>query len=140
MGRIGSRYTLEEKLFYIGMVNDYGFSAKAVEKIHGVDHNLVNRWLTRYSDDGVNAFEPKHTHQQYSQQFKQEVVQKYLAGNISYQQLACDYGIPANSDIVQWVSLYTSGQSLQTTGRAKTIGCKLIPETTFKRAYNPRLQ
>ncbi|WP_273933021.1 helix-turn-helix domain-containing protein [Lacticaseibacillus paracasei] len=121
MGRIGSRYTLEETLFYIGMVNDYGFSTKAVEKIHGVNHNLVNRWLACYSDDSVHGLESKHTHQQYSQQFKQEIVQKYLAGNISYQQLACDFGIPDHSVIAAWVSLYTSGQSLQATGRAKLM-------------------
>lgn len=121
MGRIGSRYTPEEKLFYIGLVNEGGWSSQAVERIHGIDHHQVNQWLNRYAADGVDGLKSRHTHKKYSHEFKLEVVQKYLAGNTSFRQLAVAYGIPAKTVIGQWVSLYTSGKSLQATGRAKPM-------------------
>jgi transposase-like protein len=121
MGRKGSRYTLEEKLFYIGLVRESGWAPKAVQREYGVKDDQVRQWIERFMSDGVNGLRPRRTQQKYSQEFKLEVVQKYLAGNTSYPALAREYGIPSNSVIVQWVSLYTSGKSLQTTGRARPM-------------------
>ncbi|MGE9132246.1 helix-turn-helix domain-containing protein, partial [Lacticaseibacillus paracasei] len=36
MGRKGSRYTLEEKLFYIGLVREGGWAPWAVQREYGV--------------------------------------------------------------------------------------------------------
>lgn len=118
MGRKGSRYTLEEKLFYIGLVNDDGLSTKAVERLHDIGHNQVKQWLDRYEADGVDGLKARRTQRTYSQELKLEVVQKYLAGNTSYPRLAKEYDIPNVAVIYQWVSLYTSGKSPQATRRA----------------------
>ena len=118
MGRKGSRYTVEEKLFYIGLVKDSGLSTKAVERKYGVRHDQVKQWIERYEADRVAGLKAKRTQQTYSQEFKLEVVQKYLAGGTSYSQLARAYDIPNKAVIYQWVSLYTSGKLSQTTRRA----------------------
>ena len=47
MGRRGSRYTLEEKLFYIGLVEG-GMAAGAVQKKYGIGHNQITQWVERH--------------------------------------------------------------------------------------------
>ncbi len=47
MGRKGSRYTLEEKLFYIGLVQAEGWSARAVQRTYGVKNSQVSKSYTR---------------------------------------------------------------------------------------------
>lgn len=121
MGRKGSRYTLEEKLFYIGLVQNEGWSSKAVQREYGVHHSQVTQWLERYDTVGMDGLKCKRTSQRYSQEFKLEVVQKYLDGNMSYPALAREYGISNGGVIYQWVSRYTSGKSLKATGRAKPM-------------------
>ena len=44
MGRKGSRYTIKEKLFYIGLVTQ-GMAPNAVQRKYGVEHSQVSRWL-----------------------------------------------------------------------------------------------
>ncbi|MDO1604160.1 transposase, partial [Lactiplantibacillus plantarum] len=42
MGRKGSRYTIKEKLFYIGLVTQ-GMAPNAVQRKYGVEHSQVSR-------------------------------------------------------------------------------------------------
>lgn len=50
MGRKGSRYTIKEKLFYIGLVTQ-GMAPNAVQRKYGVEHSQVSLgkalWITR---------------------------------------------------------------------------------------------
>lgn len=117
MGRKGSRYTLDEKLFYIGLVQD-GQSASSIRRLYGVHDSQVQQWIERYESDGVDGLKPRRTNRTYSQAFKLEVVMKYNAGNTSYPQLAREYGISNVAVIYQWVSLYNSGKLLKATRRA----------------------
>lgn len=111
MGRKGSRYKLEEKLFYIGLVREDGWAPWAVQREYGVRPDQVRQWLERFEAAGVDGLKPRSIHQKYTKEFKLEIVQKYLVEHTSYPAaLAREYGIPDNSVIVQWVSLYTSGQ------------------------------
>lgn len=106
MGRKGSRYTLEEKLFYIGLVREEGWAPKAVQREYGVKDDQVRQWIERFMSDGVDGIKLRRPQQKYSQELKLEVVQKYLAGNTSYPTLTREYCISNGGVIYQWVSLY----------------------------------
>ncbi|MFO5290729.1 helix-turn-helix domain-containing protein, partial [Salmonella enterica subsp. enterica serovar 1,4,[5],12:i:-] len=54
MGQKGSRYSLEEKLFYIGLVRD-GVSATSIHREYGVHHSQVAQWIMRYDAGGPEA-------------------------------------------------------------------------------------
>lgn len=117
MGRKGSRYTLDEKLFYIGLVQK-GQSANSIHRQYGVHDSQIQQWLERYESDGVDGLKRKRTNRVYSQEFKLEVVQKYLGGSTSYPKLAREFGIPNSGVIVQWVFLYNGGKLLKSARRA----------------------
>ena len=116
MGRKGARYSLEDKLRYIQLV-EHGVSAHQIQRQYGVKDNQVRQWVQRYEAEGVDGLKRRKT-QQYSPEFKLKVVERYLAGNTSYPQLASQFNIPNASVIYQWVNLYTSGKSLKTTRRS----------------------
>ena len=48
MGRKGSRYTIKEKLFYIGLVTQ-GMAPNAVQRKYGVESKPMGKalWITR---------------------------------------------------------------------------------------------
>ncbi len=116
MGRKGSRYSVEEKVFYIKLVQG-GMSAKAIRQEYGVHDSQVAQWIERYNAGGVDALRSQHQQRVYSKELMLEVVQAYLAGSTSYPQLARQYDISNGSVIYQWVKRYTSGKPLTTTRR-----------------------
>jgi len=128
MGRKGSRYSIEEKLNYIHLV-EHGQSACQLESQYGVKHNQISQWLERYQLKGIDGLKRRPTIK-YSEEFKLKVVKLYLAGNTSYPKLAKQFDISNAGVIYQWVNLYTSGKSLNTTRRSKTM--KSGRRTTLK--------
>lgn len=107
MGRKGTRYSLEDKLAYIDLV-EQGMSTMKIEHQYGARHDQVKQWVKRYQAEGLDGLKRRKVHR-YSPEFKQKVVDLYLAGNTSYPQLASQFNIPNSSVIYQWVNLYTSG-------------------------------
>lgn len=117
MGKKGSQYSLEEKLVCIHLV-EQGMNPHAVGDQYNIKDDQIRQWVSRYHQDGKpGLIRPKLQH--YPTELKEEIVQKYLAGQTSYPQLAKEYQIPNISSIYQWVTRYTSGKSLKTI-RGKT--------------------
>lgn len=116
MGRNGTRYSLEDKLAYIDLV-EQGMNTRQIEHQYGVKHDQVKQWIERYRAEGLDGLKHRKVHR-YPLEFKQKVVDLYLAGNTSYPQLASQFKIPNPSVIYRWVNLYTSGKSSKTTRRS----------------------
>lgn len=119
MGRKGARYSLEDKLAYINLV-EQGMSARQFQHQYGVKDDQIRQWVQRYQDSGLAGLKRRKVHR-YSPEFKQKVVDLYLAGNTSYPQLASQFDIPNSSVIYQWVNLYTSGKPFTTTRRSRPM-------------------
>ncbi|WP_137627054.1 helix-turn-helix domain-containing protein, partial [Lactiplantibacillus pingfangensis] len=119
MGRKGARYSLEDKLAYINLV-EQGMSARQIQHQYGVKDDQIRQWVQRYQAEGLAGLKRRKVHR-YSPEFKQKVVELYLAGNTSYPQLASQFDIPNSSVIYQWVNLYTSGKPFTTTRRSRPM-------------------
>lgn len=129
MGRKGSRYTLEEKLFYIGLLQDGTANPHQIESQYGLKHDQVKQWLERYQIRGVDGLK-RTTKQQYSKEFKLGVIQEYLAGDTSYSELTRKYEVSNVGVISQWVSRYTSGKSLDSSSTRRRPRLKNGRKTT----------
>lgn len=121
MGKNGFRYTLEEKLFYINLVQAESMTAYAIQHQYGVRHSHVTHWVELYQSGGIDALKPQTQNKSYSETFKSKIVQEYLKNDTSYAILAKKYHIPSPGSVYQWVSLYTSGKSFGSTRREKTV-------------------
>ena len=122
MRRKGIRYSLEEKIQFVNRVLS-GQSLMDVQRSGGPRHVALGRWVHSYQQWGAAGLVPKkratrrhpRKHKTYSREFKLQIVQEYLAGGTSYPKLCAEYDISNPAVVYQWVSLYNSGQLLQTT-------------------------
>lgn len=115
MGRKGSRYSVEEKLYYIGLV-DQGMRPRAVRKWFGVHNSQLAQWIERYQAAGIEGLKPR-SYQSYTSEFKLRIVTEYLDGHTSYPKLCRQYDISNPGVIAQWVARYNGGKLLNTTRR-----------------------
>lgn len=125
MRRKGIRYSLEEKVQFVNQVLS-GQSVMGIQGSGGPGKDALRQWVRDYRQYGTTGLMPKERaprrqprqHKTYSSEFKFQIVQEYLAGGTSYPKLCAKYDISNPAVVYQWVSLYNSGQLLQTTRRS----------------------
>lgn len=107
MGRKSS-FTIEEKLDAIhDYVNGKKSAAMTAQEI-GCDEWTIKAWVRRYHLYGESAFIDRPRNNSYSKEFKQMVVEEYMAGLGSSEDLALKYNIPSGRTVRSWISLYNS--------------------------------
>ena len=105
-----SKYTVDEK---VNAVLDYKNEKGGVTQIchdlglHPSGYDLY-KWVKIYDTDGELGFLPKERNKSYAKEFKDSVVKAYLDGDVSYDDLAIKYEIPALSTLKNWVKKYNS--------------------------------
>ena len=52
-------YSKEEKLKYVKMMLEDGYSAPKIEKEYGISHSLTDRWRRQYLEFGEDSLENK---------------------------------------------------------------------------------
>lgn len=73
----------------------------------------IRKWAHQYEKLGAQIFLPKKHNQKYSKEFKQQVVQEYLKGEGSYEELTNRHGISSYGTVHQWVMKYTKGKEIK---------------------------
>ena len=114
MGR-KSRFTIEEK---VQAVLDYKEGKRGSTQIcndlglHKSGKDLY-RWVYKYDKYGESAFLPRKRNQKYTKEFKEMVVQSYLDGEGSIEDLVVKYDIPSNATLRSWIIRYNSHEELK---------------------------
>lgn len=92
-------------------LNGHG-SRAAIANKYSVSKGCFEKWEARYKAFGVYAFVNSGSNQSYTKEFKDAVVQAYLAGEGSYSELAIKYKIPSLDTIRRWVLKYNGHETL----------------------------
>jgi len=112
MGR-KSRFTPEQK---IQAVRDYLDGKKsAIDIAHDIGLKTsypLYKWRDKYLKYGEEAFFEKKHNNAYSKEFKEMVVREYNQGDLSSDELALKYNIPARGTVSSWVKRYNSHEEL----------------------------
>lgn len=111
-----AKYTLEQK---IKACEEYISGVKSASRIaqelnmtkHG--RKLVIDWSKKYKDLGVDAFISASHNNQYTKEFKLNVVREYNSGLGSHEELAIKYNIRSRSTVSSWISKYNRHEELQ---------------------------
>ena len=74
----------------------------------GTNNMVVYRWVKKYNAFGESAFDDLKSNNAYTKTFKQMVVDAYLNGEGSLDDLAIKYNISSNSTIIKWIKDYNS--------------------------------
>lgn len=115
MGR-KAKYTFEQKLkaaeeYISGQKSAKEISAELSMGKHGKVR--VREWANQYRENGPDILQEKRTNAAYSKEFKTQVVEEYLSGSISINNLAAKYGIRSATQINNWISKYNSYEELR---------------------------
>lgn len=110
MGR-KAKYTKEQK---VQACEDYISGRKSAKQIKyelnmgKCGARLVLEWVKSYRINGHSIFDNKSTNNSYSKEFKEMVVQEYLNGHGSVNDLAAKYSIPKHDTVLKWVNKYNN--------------------------------
>ena len=99
-----AKYSTELKIkvvkAYLNNEGGYGTLAKKYD-ISGA--SIVERWVKSYKTQGYDGLKVSRKNNNYSFEFKKNVVKLYLTGEMSYQELANQFKINNPSTITRWV-------------------------------------
>lgn len=117
MGR-KSKYPVEIKLKYINKYKSGKMKKREIADELQVSMSTIKKWISVYDHLGKNALITTTRNKKYTTELKQQIVEEYLEGNITYAALARKYKIPSESQIITWVKVYNTPNGF----KAKRIG------------------
>lgn len=101
-------YEIKKKVVAAYLNGEGGYDYLCKQYGIKADTNLKT-WIAAYKQFGDEGLMRSRKNQNYSLQFKLSVVESYLTGEISYRDLAMQYGINNPSLIARWVSDFRTG-------------------------------
>ena len=90
-----------------------GESSSALADIWNIHERTIQRWINMYRSQGASCFNAKPHNAKYTKEFKQQVVEAYLAGEGSIDNLAIKYKIPAHGTLRAWIKKYNNLEELK---------------------------
>lgn len=83
------------------------------EEINAGD-TTVSYWYAKYKEKGPDSLKEKTSKGSFSKEFKMNIIEEYLTGNYTYQQLGHKYDI-SHSTVSKWVNMWYNGIELKDT-------------------------
>lgn len=86
-----------------------GASITMLQHEFDLSKSTVKAWRERIDQGGVEAIDRPRKNNRYTQEFKVEVVEAFLAGEGDYKELASRFGVRNSAQIRDWVKRYLEG-------------------------------
>lgn len=109
------KYTVEEKLSIAqGYLNgSFSLGQKAHELGYKSTPGCFWRWVLQYQEQGAEGFLRLAGNKTYTAEFKTMVIEEYLCGKGSADELAAKHKISTGGVLLRWVSLYNANRKLK---------------------------
>ena len=128
MGKI--KFDLETK---IKACKEYEKGKKSFEEI-GKEINAgkttVTEWYEKYRDKGPQSLKYRTSKRSFSKEFKMNIIEEYLTGNYTYQQLGHKYDI-SHSTVSKWVNMWYNGIELKDTKQKREDNSMKANQKTY---------
>ena len=99
-----TKYKTEFKIKVVREYLEGNIGYKGLAKKYSIpDNSTVRRWVNAYESQGYDGLKVSRSNNNYSLDFKLNVVDLYLTGEMSYQNLANEFKINNLSIIARWV-------------------------------------
>jgi len=129
------KFTQEVKLAILRCIAE-GQSSKAVRTQFGVGKETIRGWRRKVEVQGNDALARKPKNQRYAETLKRSVVDAYLSGEGSQQEIALQYGLRSKTQLRVWLMKYTQGESL----KSSPGGMSQAMSKGRKTSYEERLE
>ena len=99
-----TKYKTEFKIKVVKEYLEGNIGYKDLAKKYSIpDNSTIRRWVNAYESQGYDGLKVSRSNNNYSLDFKLNVVDLYLTGEMSYQNLANEFKINNLSMIARWV-------------------------------------
>ena len=99
-----AKYSTEFKMKVVKEYLETNISYKSLSDKYGIpNESVIKIWVNAYKSQGYEGLKVKRENTQYTLEFKLNVVNLYLTGEMSYQSLANELKINNPSMITRWV-------------------------------------
>ena len=109
-----SKYSIEQR---VQACEDYRNGIRSLEEICvtlGTPRkNTIREWLKKYEKYGMSAFQEKSHNKSYTKEFKIQVVEEYIRGHGSLNELIIKYDISSTTQLRRWISVYNANRELK---------------------------
>ena len=78
-----------------------------------IDKSVIRTWINKYRMNGPEALMPKLKNSSYTKEFKIQVVEDYLSGGGSQEEICNKYQIPSLNTLHQWIAKYNDLKELK---------------------------
>lgn len=92
----------------------------------------IRKWAHKYEAFGEKGFDTSFKNKTYSKELKEKVIKEYLAGGISYGDLAIKYNISAHQIVRCWVIKYNQGIEIKDYDPKSEVYTMKARKTTFE--------
>ena len=98
-----AKYSLTFKLKVVtAYLNSEGGYSSLAKKYGVKDASQVRRWVSAFKEFGKDGLCRKQNNTRYTSEFKLAVVESYLTSELSYRQIAFQYGLNNPSLVTRW--------------------------------------
>ena len=104
-----TKFSPEERLKIAVLCFDGKLSQADAARRFGVSESSIHEWVVRYREQGTDGFARNGYNKVYSSEFKLQIVQDYLDGNGTLQDLSAKYGLRSSRQLRNWIKMYNSG-------------------------------
>ena len=109
-----SKYSIEQR---VQACQDYHNGTRSLEEIcialGTTRKKTIREWLKKYEKYGVSAFQEKSYNKSYTKEFKIQVVEEYISGYGSLEELIVKYDISSTTQLRKWISVYNANRELR---------------------------
>lgn len=99
-------YSTDFKYEVVRLVVEDNYSKAEIARRYGLHRRLVQRWVSSYLDEGIKGLESRSVKNQYSGEFKLEVVEDMRKNKLSLSETMTKYNIPSDSTLREWERKY----------------------------------
>lgn len=118
--RYNSLVNLDEEVNIIREVKANHYPVHSVSKQYQIGGTTLQNWVYQYETYGIDGLKESKSWKHYSEETKMNAVTDYLNHKSSQQEICRQYQISDSKVLRQWISKYTSGQSLKSTGKGSS--------------------
>mgnify|MGYP001321544616 CR=1 FL=1 len=109
-----SKYSIEQR---VQACKDYRSGTRSLKEIcislGTPREKTIMEWSEKYEKYGIMAFQEHSGNKSYTKEFKLRVVEEYIAGLGSLQDLIIKYDISSSHQLREWISLYNANRKLK---------------------------
>lgn len=126
-----SKHTAKEKLALIREFEQSEIPRETFARQHCIDGTTLHRWIGLYKRDGIDGLEEAKKNNHYSEVYKLMVIQVYLNGEGTHEELAIRFDLRNKTQVQNWVDRYNRDKTVTASPFRKQVPT-MSRKTTFE--------